>query len=138
MKSELTQFILAGILGTVVMTIIMLVAPHMGMPEMAPWKLLAGTLNVPIAVGWILHFIMGILFALFYEYVFAPKVNISNLFLKGIAFGIVALILAQIGMEVLGMLFEMPPMDGSMPMRLLAMLIGHVVFGVVTVKVIGK
>ena len=138
MKSEVTKFVLAGILGTVVMTVIMMVAPNMGMPQMAPWKLLAGTLNVPIAVGWILHFIMGILFALFYGYVFASKVNISNLFLKGIAFGIVALILAQLGMKVMGLLFEMPHMDGSMPMRLLAMLIGHVVFGVVTVKVIGK
>ncbi|WP_276165396.1 hypothetical protein [Zobellia alginiliquefaciens] len=81
---------------------------------------------------------MAILFALGYGYVFAPKTNISNLFLKGIAFGIVALIKAQIGMKIRGMLFEMPPMDGSMPMRLLAMLIGHIVFGVVTVKIIGK
>ena len=50
MKSEVTKFVLAGILGTVVMTVIMMVAPNMGMPQMAPWKLLAGTLNVPIAV----------------------------------------------------------------------------------------
>ncbi|CAM3577295.1 DUF6789 family protein [Zobellia roscoffensis] len=138
MKNELPKLVLAGILGTVVMTIIMLVAPHMGMPEMAPWKLLAGAMNLPITVGWVLHFLMGILFALGYGYVFAPKVNISNLFLKGIAFGIVALIMAQIGMKVMGVLFEMPPMDGSMPMRLVAMSIGHIVFGVVTVKTIGK
>lgn len=138
MKNELPKLVLAGILGTVVMTIIMIIAPHMGMPEMAPWKLLAGAMGVPIVVGWIMHFMMGILFALGYGYVFAPNVSITNLWLKGIAFGIVALILAQVGMKVMGMMLEMPPMDGSMPMRLVAMLIGHLVFGVVTVKTIGK
>lgn len=138
MKNQLTKYVLAGILGTIVMTIVMMVAPNMGMPEMAPWKLLSGTLGVPIVVGWILHFMMGILFALGYGYVFAPNVHIKNIWLKGVAFGIAALIVAQIGMQIMGMMFEMPPLDGSMQMRLVAMLIGHIVFGVVTVRTIGK
>ncbi|WP_339837193.1 DUF6789 family protein [uncultured Maribacter sp.] len=138
MNNQITKYVLAGVLGTIIMTLIMMVAPQMGMPEMAPWKLLSGAMDVSIAIGWIMHFMIGILFALGYGYVFAPNVNIPNIWLKGIAFGIVALIAAQIGMKIMGMIFEMPPMDGSMPMRLLAMLIGHIVFGVVTAKVIGK
>ncbi len=138
MDNQLTKYVLAGILGTVVMTIIMMIAPHMGMPEMAPWKLLAGTMGVPLVVGWIMHFMMGILFALGYGYVFAPNVSIENLWFKGIVFGVAAVIVAQLGMKVMGMMLEMPPMDGSLPMRLVAMLIGHIVFGVVTVKTIGK
>ncbi len=138
MDNQLTKYVLAGILGTIVMTIIMMVAPQMGMPEMAPWKLLSGAMGVSIVIGWILHFMMGILFALGYGYVFAPNVNIKNIWLKGVAFGIAALIVAQIGMQVMGMMFEMPPMDDSMQMRLVAMLIGHIVFDVVTVKTIGK
>ncbi|HDZ06108.1 hypothetical protein LCGC14_0129240 [marine sediment metagenome] len=138
MGNQLSKYVLAGVLGTIVMTIVMIMAPNLGMPEMAPWKLLSGAMGVPIIIGWIMHFIIGILFALGYGYVFAPNVSIKNIWLKGIAFGIVALILAQIGMQVMGIMFEMPPMDGSMPMRLVAMLIGHLVFGVVTVKSIGK
>lgn len=138
MDKQLSRYVLAGILGTIVMTLIMVMAPNLGMPEMAPWKLLAGAMGVPIVVGWIMHFVNGIIFALGYGYLFAPNVIITNIWLKGIAFGIVALILAQIGMQVMGMMLEMPPMNGSMPMRLVAMLIGHLVFGVVTVKTIGK
>ncbi|MUH36188.1 hypothetical protein D9O36_10075 [Zobellia amurskyensis] len=138
MDNQLTKYVLAGILGTVVMTIIMMIAPHMGMPEMAPWKLLAGTMGVPLIVGWIMHFMMGILFALGYGYIFVPNVSIENLWFKGIVFGVAAVIVAQLGMKVMGMMLEMPPMDGSLPMRLVAMLIGHIVFGVVTVKTIGK
>tara|TARA_R110000764_G_scaffold83643_1_gene164270 strand:- start:18 stop:434 length:417 start_codon:yes stop_codon:yes gene_type:complete len=138
MGNQLSKYVLAGVLGTIVMTIVMIMAPNLGMPEMAPWKLLSGAMGVPIIIGWIMHFIIGILFALGYGYVFAPNVSIKNIWLKGIAFGIVALILAQIGMQVMGIMFEMPPMDGLMPMRLVAMLIGHLVFGVVTVKSIGK
>jgi len=138
MNHQFTKYVAAGILGTVIMTLIMIMAPNIGMPEMAPWKLLAGAMGVSITIGWILHFIMGITFALLYGYIFAPNVSITNIWLKGIAFGIVALVLAQIGMKVMGMLLEMPPMDGSMPMRLVAMTIGHIVFGMVTARVIGK
>ena len=138
MNNNITKYFLAGIVGTIVMTIVMIMAPNLGMPEMAPWKLLAGAMGVPIVVGWIMHFMMGILFALGYGYVFAPNVQINNLWLKGIVFGIAAVILAQIGMKVMGMILTMPPVDGTMQMRAVAMLIGHIVFGVVTVKTIGK
>ncbi|QXP54617.1 hypothetical protein H0I25_11020 [Cellulophaga sp. HaHa_2_95] len=138
MNHQFTKYVAAGILGTVIMTLIMIMAPNIGMPEMAPWKLLGGAMGVSITIGWILHFIMGITFALLYGYIFAPNVSITNIWLKGIAFGIVALVLAQIGMKGMGMLLEMPPMDGSMPMRLVAMTIGHIVFGMVTARVIGK
>ncbi|CAM4411722.1 DUF6789 family protein [Zobellia nedashkovskayae] len=138
MNNNITKYFLAGIVGTIVMTFIMIMAPNLGMPEMAPWKLLSGAMGVPIIVGWIMHFMMGILFALGYGFVFAPNVHIKNIWLKGVAFGIAALVIAQIGMQVMGMMFKMPPMDGSMQMRLVAMLIGHIVFGVVTVKIIGK
>ena len=90
MDKQLSRYVLAGILGTIVMTLIMVMAPNLGMPEMAPWKLLAGAMGVPIVVGWIMHFVIGIIFALGYGYLFAPNVIITNIWLKGIAFGIVA------------------------------------------------
>lgn len=138
MNQNISKSIFAGIIATTAMTIIMIMAPNIGMPEMAPWKLLSGAMGVSIIVGWVLHFVMGILFALGYSFVFAPNVNIQNTWVKGVVFGIAAVVVAQIGMQVMGMVFEMPPMDGSMPMRLMAMLVGHVVFGLVTVKIIEK
>lgn len=138
MNPNISKSIFAGILATVAMTIIMLIAPNIGMPEMAPWKLLSGAMGVSIIVGWVLHFVMGILFALGYSYVFALRINIQNTWVKGVLFGIAAVVVAQIGMKILGTIFEMPPMDGTMPMRLIAMLVGHIVFGLVTVKTIEK
>lgn len=138
MNKTISKSVFAGIIATAAMTIIMLMAPNIGMPEMAPWKILSSALIVSLVEGWVLHFVMGILLAFGYSYVFAPNVNIQNTWIKGVVFGIAAVVVAQIGMKLMGMVFEMPPMDGSMPMRLMAMLIGHIVFGIVTVKVIGK
>nr|WP_299779713.1 hypothetical protein [uncultured Formosa sp.] len=120
------------------MTIIMVIAPNMGMPKMAPWELLSGAMGVSMVLGWVMHFVIGILYGLGYGFVFAPKVHIHNIWLKGIVFGMLALITAQIGMQVMGMIFQIPQIKGAMPLRLIAMLIGHIVFGIVTAKVIGK
>jgi hypothetical protein len=52
--------ILAGVIGTAIMTVFMMIAPMMGMPKMSPPNMLSGMLSAPLIVGWIMHFVIGI------------------------------------------------------------------------------
>lgn len=136
--NNLGKAALGGIIGTAVMTMIMFVAPMMGMPKMSPPDMLAGMMGLPIIVGWLMHFMIGIIFALGYTLVFSPKVKINNLFVKGAAFGFLAFIFSRIAMAMMGaMMGGMPQPDGSMVLVIMGGIIGHVVFGIVVAKVIG-
>ena len=130
MESKMSKSILGGVVGTILMTIVTMVAPMMGMPKMSPPEMLSGMMNVPILVGWITHFMIGIIFALAYTYLFAPKVNINNLIVKGAVFGFAVFIFAQIIMAIMGAMFPMPAMEGSMILTMIGSIIGHVIFGI--------
>jgi len=51
MDSKVSRSILGGVIGTVIMTMIMFVAPMMGMPKMSPPDMLAGMMGMPIMFG---------------------------------------------------------------------------------------
>ena len=132
MNTKITQALVAGIAATVVMTIVMMIAPMMGMPKMNPPAMLAGMMGMPLAVGWIMHFMVGIIFAGAYVYFFQPKVKISNKFVKGILYGVVIFIFAQIAMTVMGaMIGGIPEPEGSMLPIIIGGVMGHVIFGIV-------
>jgi len=130
MDSKVSRSILGGVIGTVIMTMIMFVAPMIGMPKMSPPDMLAGMMGMPIMLGWIMHFMIGITFALAYTFLFAPKVKISNIYLKGAIFGFVAFIFAQIAMAMMGAMVSMPKPEGSMILMMIGSIIGHIVFGI--------
>ena len=121
--------LLAGVIGTIIMTIVMMIAPMMGMPKMSPPAMLAGMMNMPLGMGWIIHFIIGVMFAFTYTYLFAPKVKIGNIFLKGAVFGFVVFVFAQIMMAIMGAMLPMPKMEGSMMLIMIGSIIGHVIYG---------
>lgn len=97
----------------------------MGMPKMSPPAMVAGMLGMPLFVGWIMHFMIGIVYAFVYVYLFNPKVKIANTLLSGLLFGFLAFVFAKIMMTIMGT----APCEGSMVMLLMATLIGHLVFG---------
>ena len=134
MSNKLRQSLVGGIIGTAVMTIVMMIAPMMGMPKMNAASMLSMMMGVPIEVGWLMHFMIGIVFAMAYAFFFikvVKKVN-SNV-LKGAIFGIVAFIFAQIAIGIMGALLGgMPPMESKMMMMMMiGSAVGHIVFGVV-------
>ena len=94
MNTKISKSILGGIVGTIIMSFVMMIAPMMGMPKMSPPDMLAGMMGMPVMVGWVMHFMIGIIFALAYTYLFAPKVKIGNLLVKGAVFGFVVFIFA--------------------------------------------
>jgi uncharacterized membrane protein YagU involved in acid resistance len=138
MKTKIQKSILAGIIGTAVMTAVMMVAPMMGMPKMSPPNMLASTMGMPIAVGWIMHFVIGIIFATIYTFLLSCLLPGKPLVLKGILFGIIAFIFAQIMMALMGAMLPMPKMEGSMMMNMMGSLVGHIIFGIAVVLTVGN
>lgn len=134
MNSKISKSILAGVIGTALMSLVMFVAPMMGMPKMSPPDMLAGMMGMPIIAGWVMHFMIGIIFAFAYTYLFAPKVKISNLFLKGAVFGFVVFIFAQIMLAIMGAMFPMPKMEGSIMLIMMGSIIGHIIYGMAVSK----
>lgn len=129
MSDKIKQSLIGGIVGTAAMTLITWMAPLMGFPKMSPPEMLAGMLGLPVFAGWIMHFMIGIIFAFAYTYLFAPKVKISNIFLKGAVFGFVVFIFAQIMMAIMGAMLPMPKMEGSMMLMMIGSIMGHIIFG---------
>ncbi|WP_310992740.1 DUF6789 family protein [Aequorivita marina] len=138
MNHRIQKSVLAGIIGTAVMTLIIMAAPMMGMPKMSPPNMLAGILGMPVAIGWIMHFMIGIIFALAYTYMIAAKLKVSNHFIKGAIFGVIAFVFAQIMMKLMGMIMPMPAMEGPMILAAIGSLMGHIIFGMAVAKTVGE
>jgi len=138
MNTKIQKSILAGIIGTAIMTVVMMVAPMMGMPKMSPPEVLSGMLGMPVFVGWVMHFMIGIMFAFAYTYLCIFKHKISNVWLKGAVFGIIAFVFAQIMMAIMGAMMPMPKMEGSMMLTMIGSLMGHIIFGMAVAKTVGN
>jgi len=131
MTNKIQKALIGGIIGTAVMTLVIMIAPMMGMPKMSPPAMLSMMMGFPIVVGWIMHFMIGIIFAMAYAFFFINLVKkVGNNILKGAIFGMAAFIFAQIMMAVMGMMFPMPPMEGSMMLMMIGSIMGHVIFGI--------
>lgn len=83
MNKKIIKSVLAGMIGTAIMSLVMIIAPMMGIPKMSTPDMLAIMMGLPIWTGWVMHFMIGIVFAAVYVYLFASKLNISNLYVKG-------------------------------------------------------
>lgn len=135
MTNRLMQAVVAGIVATAVMTVVGVMAPFMGLPRMNPAEMLSGMMGIPIALGWIMHFMIGIIFASAYVYWFNPTVKINSKFWKGIVFSLAVFVFAQIMMLVMGIIFPMPMMGDKMLM-MLGSLTGHIVYGLIVAWIV--
>lgn len=121
--------LLAGIAGTALMTMVASMAPMMGLPKMSPPDMIAAMIGIPAAAGWVMHFMIGTIFAAAFTFIFHAKVNSSSQKITlGLLFGFLAFIVGQVGMMMMGMIFSAPPMDDMLPM-MVGSAIGHLVFG---------
>lgn len=132
MENQIKQSVFAGIAGTAVMTMVMFIAPFMGMPKMSPPDMLAGMMGLPLVMGWVMHFVIGIIFAAAYVYIFKKLLqNIQNKFLKGVIFGLAVFVFAQIMMALMSAIMPTPSPEGSMIMLMMGSIIGHIIYGIV-------
>lgn len=132
MNINLGRAIVAGIIGTAVMTAVGLwVAPLMGMPPMNPAEMLAGVMGGNMLLGWIAHFMIGSILAVGYALV-APWLPGAPV-VRGAIYSIAPFLVAQI---VMMPMMGMPIFSGSVVMAM-GSLIGHLVYGAVVGGVYG-
>jgi uncharacterized membrane protein YagU involved in acid resistance len=125
----------AGLIGTGVMTALLLVEPSVGLPKIAMGQVLSTSLGlisahltIGPALGWILHFIVGMLLGLVYAAVFDRRLPGPAL-TRGLLYGILVFVVAQ--------LVFMPLVGGGVFSRgdvelLAGSLFGHLVYGGLT------
>ncbi|MFC1997981.1 hypothetical protein ACFLXI_10335, partial [Chloroflexota bacterium] len=133
----------------IVMTMVMGMAPKMGMPNMDIVGMLGSMFNAQgnRSLGMILHFMMGIVFAIVYAVLWSAGIGAVS-WLWGIVFGAAHWILSGLMMGGMSMMHagvkagkvEAPGMfmmnNGGM-MAFMGGLVGHVVFGLVVALVYG-
>ncbi len=106
-------------------------APMMGFPKINPAEMLSGMLGVSPVLGWIMHFMIVIIFAVVYVYLFNPRVHLHSRAGKGLLYGIVVFVFAQVMMFLMRKLMPMPSnlMENNLVLMMIGSLIGHLVFG---------
>ncbi|WP_179333938.1 DUF6789 family protein [Winogradskyella costae] len=140
MNNKFLRSVVAGIVATIAMSAMMMIAAQLGMPKMEPPKMLATTMGASVAIGWIMHFMIGIIFALIYSFIIKDWLTkITSSLGKGVVFGIIAFVMAQISMGLMMQIFPtMPTPSGNMIVILMGGLIGHILFGIVVAAIVNK
>ena len=141
--------IIAGMAGTVVLSMVMALAPKMGMPKMD----IVGILGTMFSkegnrtLGWIMHFMMGIIFALIYAALWNAGIGAPTA-LWGVGFGAVHWLITGLMMGAVPMLHagvkagtvEAPGvfmMNTGGIMAFMGGLIGHMLYGLTVALVYG-
>lgn len=131
-KVNVPRVVVAGLAGTLVMTVMMLMAPMMGMPPMNIGKMLGSVMGGSVALGWVAHFMIGTVLAGIYAAVFVRGLP-GPAAVRGIVYSLLPWLLAQVVvMPMMGMgLFS-----GSAIMAA-GSLMGHAIYGAIIGAVYG-
>ncbi len=98
--------ILGGLIGTAVITVLMLLADAVGIPGIDYGKMLAEFTHTTPLIGWVMHFIMGIILAFVYVYFFRDEFK-GPFAVRGLIYSIIPYVVTMI------MLFPMSVMSSS-------------------------
>ncbi|MDT8324779.1 MAG: DUF2938 family protein [Bacteroidota bacterium] len=125
--------IVAGIAGTAVMSVMMAIAPMMGLPPMNVPSMLSNFMGMPLFLGWVMHFMVGSILAVQYA-AFASSRLPGPPVLRGMLFGLAPWLMAQVIVNPM-MGAGVFAMNAAAPVGMvMGSLLGHLVFG----AVIGK
>ncbi len=141
--------IVAGLVGTIVISTVMMMAPKMGMPKMAIWEMLGAMFSPEgnVALGWAMHLMMGVIFGIVYAALWAAGIGSVSV-VSGLIFGIIHWLVVGLMMGGMPMMHvgikagsvSAPGVfmlhNGGM-MGFMGGLIGHAIFGVVVALVYG-
>lgn len=90
-----TRAIVAGLAATAVMTVLMLMAPAMGLPPMNIGAMLGSVMGGSLFLGWMAHFVIGTVLAVIYAAVFATRLPGPG-FVRGALYGLAPWIMAEL------------------------------------------
>lgn len=128
MKTQIITILKGGIIATAVMTLVMLMAPLMGMPKMPIGNMLADFMHIPVALGWIAHFMIGTILAGIYVLVFQERLP-GNDIVKGAVYSLLPFLMAQVAvMPMMGAGFFSSATPAPLLM-VMGSLVGHLVYG---------
>ncbi len=138
---DVVQALLAGVIGTGVMTVFAMLAPLMGLPPMDVAGMLAhfmgrwiGFISLPL--GWAAHFMIGGTLAFIYALWFV-KILPGPAWTRGLVYGLLPWLVAQVAvMPLMGMGLFASAWGSMVPA--LQSLLGHLVYGVTVGAVYGK
>ncbi len=119
---------LAGLIGTGVMTALSAMAGSLGVPMDAP-GMLAGMFELPLAAGWMMHALVGVLLAWLYAFGFDRALP-GTPAARGALYGVLPFLGAQLAMLPLagGGVFA-SNMGEIAPLVVAGSLMGHLVYG---------
>ncbi len=131
---SVSRAIIAGLAGTVIMTLFTYMGQIMNINMNIP-AMLSTMFGGNLMIGWIMHFMIGIILAFNYGIIFYNRTKINSVWLKGAIFGIIPWLMAQvIVMPMMSIMNGMPYsagfFSGSFKMAA-ASLMGHLIFGAV-------
>ncbi len=126
MQNHPSRAVFAGIVATAVMSLLMVMAPMMGLPRMSLPGMIATWTGVPIVLGWVIHFGVGSVLAVLYAGLFAAHLHGPGP-VRGMLYALLPWIVA--GVVVMPMM-GIGVFGGSTGMAI-GSLIGHLVYGLV-------
>lgn len=133
-NAHLLRAILAGMAGTIGMTAFMMMGNLMGIQMNVP-KMLASMFGGNLVIGWGMHFMVGIILTLGYEYFFITILKINNPLIRGAVYGLVPWFAAQVMvMPMMNIMKGMSYFDGFFSGSIVlasASLMAHLVFGLI-------
>ncbi|MBN8854361.1 MAG: hypothetical protein BGO55_08185 [Sphingobacteriales bacterium 50-39] len=134
MQYKIRQAITGGFLATIVMTVMMVMIGAWGLPKISPPAMLSAMMGFPLALGWISHFMIGMIFAAGYVFFLDHWLHrIHSRILKGTIFGTAVFMIAQIAIPVLNAALgtsNTPGQEGSFFLLVTGSLIGHIAYGI--------
>lgn len=133
MSLDFKKIALGGLIGTAAMTMVgVWGAPMMGLAPMNPAEMLAGAMGGMLALGWVAHFMIGLVLAIGYALV--AKHLPGPAIARGAVYSLAPWLMAQLlVMPMMGM----PVFSGSLMMAM-GSLIGHLVYGAIIGGIIGS
>jgi uncharacterized membrane protein YagU involved in acid resistance len=129
---NLSRAAVAGLLGTAAMTALLLVEPSIGLPKIAMGQVLSTSLGLTTAhlsigpaLGWALHFLIGMTLAVIYAAAFERRLP-GTAVVRGLTYGTLVFVVAQV--------VFMPLVGGGIFSRgdselLAGSLLGHLLYG---------
>lgn len=103
MENKMKTAVIGGVVGTAVITLMMIIADALGMPGIDYGKMLAQFTQTTPLVGWIMHFVMGVILAFVYVYYFRDEFQ-GPYPIRGLIYSIIPYVVTMI------MLFPMAVM----------------------------
>jgi len=92
----------AGLVGTAAMTALLLVEPSIGLPKIAMGQVLSTSLGLTTAhlsigpaLGWCLHFVIGMVLAVIYAWAFDARLPGPPI-VRGMLYGAMVFVVAQV------------------------------------------